>query len=544
MGRKKLLWIIIGAVVLIGGGGYVAYRLWFSPSSGEEATATLETAAVTFGDLSVTASGAGVLVPSQEARLAFSVFDVVIEVLVEVGDAVEAGAILASVDDAAARQAFADAELAVIQAEQALAVAGAQADLDVARAEADLASAQDNLDALLDWAPDDGALEIARANLYSAQIAYRNAASRAGMTDAQNASARISLDQAVEVLASAQEAYEEAMSPARDWERDIEATRENAAASLVRAQQNLEIAQANYDLAMIDSSQGDVQSAYAKLVEAQRLVEDLESAPDEDEITVAELAVQAAKLALQRARLAAGSSDSPAVRQAELALEKARLQLAEAQKTLDGTTLVAPFAGTVTEVSIEVGETASTPAIVLADLRNPLIQFWIEESDMANVAVDKPVNVVFESLPDYTYPGEIIRVEPVLVEISGTTAVQCWATIDATAHPVTLLGNMNADVEVVAGEATDALLVPVQALRSMGNDRYAVFVVMPNGELEYRPVEIGLQDFVNAVILSGLEPGEVVSLGESTSSGTTTGTSANTGQLSAPGGFLPGNMRP
>ena len=101
--------------------------------------------------------------------------------------------------------------------------------------------------------------------------------------------------------------------------------------------------------------------------------------------------------------------------------------------------------------------------------------------------------------------------------------MQCWATIDTSAHPVTLLGDMNVDIDIVAGQASNTLLIPVQALRNMG-DQYAVFVVLPNGELEMRLVEVGLQDFVNAAILSGLEVGEIVSLGESTTSSSTAST--------------------
>jgi len=47
----------------------------------------------------------------------------------------------------------------------------------------------------------------------------------------------------------------------------------------------------------------------------------------------------------------------------------------------------------------------------------------------------------------------------------------------------------------------------------LGTDQYAVFVVQPDGELVLRPVQVGLQDYVNAEILSGLELGETVSIG-------------------------------
>jgi multidrug efflux pump subunit AcrA (membrane-fusion protein) len=101
-----------------------------------------------------------------------------------------------------------------------------------------------------------------------------------------------------------------------------------------------------------------------------------------------------------------------------------------------------------------------------------------------------------------------------LVTVSNTSAVQAWASIDTSAHPVKLLGEMNVEVEVVAGEAKNAVLAPIQALRELGEDQYAVFVVKDDGELEMRVVEVGLRDYVNAEILSGLQRGEVVSTGE------------------------------
>jgi hypothetical protein len=87
------------------------------------------------------------------------------------------------------------------------------------------------------------------------------------------------------------------------------------------------------------------------------------------------------------------------------------------------------------------------------------------------------------------------------------------------------------------------LLVPVQALRELGEDQYAVFVVRPggaaDGELEMRVVEVGLRDYVNAEIRSGVQRGEVVSTGERTSSSTSS-SPANTNQFPGPGGGGPG----
>ena len=407
----------------------------------------------------------------------------------------------------------------VIQAQQALALAEGEAQLKVAQAQADFDAADEALDGLVNWAPDETEVKVSKANLDSAQASYWNTTSRAGLWDDQVTSTRINLENAISSLADAQANYTEAMNPERDWERNIEDTRESAANSLLKAQQNLEIAQANYNLNTINTSTSDVQSAYVKLLNAQTEYDALVSPPDEGDIAAAQLTMQEKSLALQQAELGlmdVGGGVTAATRQAALSLEQAELNLASAQKELEGTALVAPFPGTILEVNAEVGETVNGTVLVLADLDTPVVQFWVEESDLNSVAVGNPVNIVFSALQDLTYNGEIYRVDPVLVTVGSTPAVQAWATIDSNAHPVKLLGDMNVEIEIIAGEALNAILVPVQALRQMGEDQYAVFVVLDNGELEMRFVEVGLMDFVNAEIISGLNRGDVVSLGETT----------------------------
>ncbi len=538
--KRKLLWIV-PLVLALAVGGYFAYRTWFTPKAVAETTSAVQTATVTRGDLSITATGSGQLVASAEVNLAFSVSGILEELHVAVGDEVKAGDVLGKVNDAGARQSVASAELQVLQAQQALAVAQAQAELAVLQAQANLDTAQAALDELLNWEPDEEEIALAKANLVSAQTSYNNALAKAGVD--QTISARVSLEQAIANLTNAQENYANAMSPDRDWERDIETTRSNAANAVYNAQQSLEIAQANYKLSTISSTAADIQSAKAQLLNAQAALEEAQTPPDEAEITAAQINVQQMALALEQAKLAladAGDGRTAATREAELALEQAKINLTTAQQTLSGTTLVAPFDGTVTAINCTVGETCNGTAIVLANLGTPVLEFWIEEADMNSAAEGNAVRIIFEALPDYEYHGEVYRVDPVLTTVGGTSAVQLWATIDTSAYPVKLLGNMNADVEIVAGEALNAVLVPVQALRDMGNGQYAVFVMKSDGELEMRTVEIGLMDFVNAEVKSGLEVGEVVTLAEQTSSSTAIQSNINTQQQFGPpaGGFF------
>lgn len=480
MMKKRRTWIILIVVLfLAAGGGYAAYTRYFAAAE-EPQEPTLQTAQVRQGDIVLSTTGTGNLKPETEAELAFETSGVVAEVLVEVGDRVQAGDVLARLDDTDARLAVAEAEVQVKQAE------------------IDLALKRIKVEA-----------GLAQANLESALADYGEAVALAVHRDDQLTSARVNLADAVDALEEAQEDYDEAWDVARDWELYIdrlsdalENEREATESALQDAQYNLEVAQADYNLAVVQIDESAVQNTYFNVVDAQ----------------------------------VALASDESELEQLELALAKAQLNLEAAQNDLQDTILVAPMDGTVVDVALEVGESVGLdPVITLADLETPLMRFWVEEEDFGYVAVGNPVNIVFDGLPDNTFTGEITRVDPELVIVDGTPAIQCWASVDLSANPGSLLSGMEAEVEIIAGEARGVLLVPLQALREIAPGQYAVFVVKPDGELELRPVEVGLKDFANAEIISGLEPGETISIGIAERTETSGGPSASEPIPAGPG---------
>jgi hypothetical protein len=68
--KKARFWIVLVAAVLLAGAGYLAYTRWFATPAVEE-TPPLQTATVRSGDMVITASGSGALMPAAELDLAF-----------------------------------------------------------------------------------------------------------------------------------------------------------------------------------------------------------------------------------------------------------------------------------------------------------------------------------------------------------------------------------------------------------------------------------------------------------------------------------------
>jgi HlyD family secretion protein len=452
--KKRTAWIILViALLVVSGGGYAAYAR-YSAQAEEPTAPALQTATVTRGDIVITVDGSGELVPAAQLDLAFRTSGVLSETLVQVGDQVREGDLLARLETADLERAVTEAD-AQVQLDQLN-----LADVQAGPSETELADAR-------------AALRSAQADLKLAQDAYEEATNSS--LDAAVASQKAQYDWYVGYYQQRNAEYQAGQLSQSDLDHAMNA--------MITAQGRWQAA-VNQALTGRVQARNRVDQAQNGVYQAWEKLQLLESEPLTETLTRATLAVD----------------------QALLAREKAAANLEAAQ-------LYAPFTGTVMAIAATVGERvgANTSILTLADLQEPLVQFWVEEADLGGVVVGNSVNIVFSALPDNTFAGRVVRVDPVLVTVSGTPAVQAWASLDLGSQ-TGLLSGMTADVEVIAAQARGALLVPVEALHETSPGQYTVVVVRSDGTLETRAVTVGLMDPTNAEILSGLELGETVSI--------------------------------
>ena len=536
MSQRKVLWIVVGIVVLLAaaGGAYYFFRIRPAQATQEAAqqTPVLATGTVMRGDLVISASGAGTLVPAREMEVGFQTSGTLKDLLVKLGDVVEAGQTLAVLDDTDLQNAVKEAQINLRLAQISLESLTQGADpSDLAAAQASVASARDSL-AKLTAAPDSQALLAARESLNSAQKQLDKLL--AGPDPDEIKTAQYALENAKNSLWSQQVSRDAACGGNDHVKCDqAQASVGNADAAVRKAEEDLAAAQAA-------PAAEEISDARAKVASAKSSLNSLLEEPSADELAAAEAQVSKAQSDLDSLL---GGADPAELEKAKLNVEQAQMSLDSAKRSLAQATLTAPIAGTVTALSAQVGDAVGSTAIItLSDLAQPQLQFWVEEADLASAAPGNGVNIVLEALPDYTFPGAILSVEPVLVSESNTTAVKALASIDLSEHPFKVLSGMNAEVEVIAGEARSALLVPVEALRELAPDQYAVFVIQPDREQVLRPVQVGLKDLVNAEILSGLQEGETVSLGAAQRASSSGQTNQNQQGLQGPPGGGPGIM--
>jgi HlyD family secretion protein len=199
-------------------------------------------------------------------------------------------------------------------------------------------------------------------------------------------------------------------------------------------------------------------------------------------------------------------------------LERARAQLAATEAELEKTVIVAPFAGVIAEVNVEVGEwvtpspplLTSPPVIDLIDPTSIFVSAPMDEVDSGAIRAGLPVKLSVDSRPDEQFAGHVLRVAPyVLDEEAQNRTLEIEVGLDDPKIAESLLPGTSADAEVILESLPDVIRVPTSALLPSRSGGQAV-LVLEDGELVERPIETGLRNWQFVEVRNGLSEGELV----------------------------------
>jgi len=518
--KNKYLWIAGVVIIVLGVSSFYALNALGQSGTDGSDEPQMQTAVARRGDMVIFASAAGSIVPTTEIGIGFKESGTLSEILVALGEHVESGQVLARLEtnntEESIAASLASAQLSVLNAQKELDDIYSNWEMDAAEALLAVEEAEQTLEDLqnpaLTQAQALQAVAEAQQALEDTQVAYNRTNLTANQANIDDAYADLII--ARNNLEKAQERFDKVANKPED-----NIMRAQAKSSLSAAQQAYDNAAANYNAALGTASEtekaiaeANLAEAQAELVEAQRQLERVKNGATPGEIAVAKAQLSTAQSNWERIKDGPAELDI-AIADAQLANAQAQLALAEQEQVYAD--LVAPMDGTILSIAASVGEQISSGAIItLADLERPVLEIFLDETDLDKVAVGYEVEVVFDAYPDLSFTGKVVEVDPSLSTVSNVPAVRALVLLeeDSFLKPQTLPVGLNASVDVIGGKADNAVLVPVEALRELSPGEYAVFV-LENGEPKLRLVQVGLVDFTSAEILSGLEAGEVVTTG-------------------------------
>jgi macrolide-specific efflux system membrane fusion protein len=193
-----------------------------------------------------------------------------------------------------------------------------------------------------------------------------------------------------------------------------------------------------------------------------------------------------------------------------LDFEEQRQRLADLEEDIAKATLTAEFDGTVVSLSVQEGDSvkAYDAICVIADPSQKVVAATLSQSDLSKVAVG------METVVDIGNVGKLtgkIKQLPVPRERGSNEPMRLdqYLLVDVPDLPETVERGTPLSVSVILSRKTDAVVIPLAALRSIGGRTY-VQVVDPDGTKREVDVEVGQQTATEAEILQGLTPGQKV----------------------------------
>ncbi len=521
--------MIAGVVVAVLAGGW-----WFNNRGGAGDSGQVEYRyeKIEEGELVRSIDATGQLIAETNVDIRSKAGGRVDQILVEEGDIVRKGQLLARIDPSDTRTV----------------VEQAQADVESATARAD--AAQINLS--LEERNRRNGVRDAEAALRIARIRYERAQTNAGSQPALTAS---SLRSARAELAAQEQALIQLQTV------EVPQLRADAKSGVERAKIELDSALADFNRqeelfglgyvskAQFDRARSAMASSQASYTSAKQRADTIERQLDSrvkqqrsrveqaesslktaltnqsrDTVVLKDLAeakgqLEQAQLSLEQAQnellnIQARAADN---RNAKASTVRSRVTLQNAQVQLDSTTVLAPRDGVVTKKYLEAGTiippgtstfSEGTAILQLSDTTKMYVECAVDEADIGAVKVGQNVRIIVEAFPGEQLKGRVSRINPSAETAANITAIKVRVEIDQSSKAAIKPG-MNATCEFLTLDIPKALIVPQQAVT---REEGKTFVRIKGADGKPQKVEVKLGESGNDgyQVLSGLTLGQEV----------------------------------
>ncbi|MBW1635684.1 MAG: efflux RND transporter periplasmic adaptor subunit [Deltaproteobacteria bacterium] len=300
-----------------------------------------------------------------EVSLSFKIPGILARRLVDEGESVRSGQLIASLDDT----------------DQAIALEGRSADLAYSKA----------VLGELEEGSRSQEIEIARAGLLQAKAALNVLKNGSRPQEIKRAAADLARAQAVEKTTAAQ------LKQAR--------TDFNRYAALY---QEKGVSKTEYDKfqTRFVTAQNSWSESREGITGARENLSLLQEGPRREKIDKADAAV---KLAEAKYSLAVEGPRSEVIDQARARVQAAEAALKQAGQQQRYTRIYAPMEGIILSKSAEPGEylNPAIPVVTLGDMGHPWLRGYINEKDLGRVKLGQEVQISTDSYPDKTYSGRV-----------------------------------------------------------------------------------------------------------------------------------------
>ena len=204
--------------------------------------------------------------------------------------------------------------------------------------------------------------------------------------------------------------------------------------------------------------------------------------------------------------------------------------------------IVAPFDGTITSLSVEEGDHANQGTVVahITDYKNLQTTIGVDELDISKVKVGQTVNVDVSAFPGTKYTGKVSKVSKEGEVSNGVSTFNVNVKFNKINN---LKVGMTTESSILVQKKDNVVYVPVEAINTSNGAKYVIVNSASSNSEESTTssveVKTGITNENYVEITSGIQAGQEVVLPQIQSSSNTKGFGQGGFQFGA-GGNMPG----
>jgi multidrug efflux pump subunit AcrA (membrane-fusion protein) len=192
----------------------------------------------------------------------------------------------------------------------------------------------------------------------------------------------------------------------------------------------------------------------------------------------------------------------------ESEINEQELNFQIAKKSLEDTTLKAPFSGLITDVSVKPGDYINSGGEVayIIDDSSYEIEVAVNEIDSLEIELGQEAIIILDAFPGREFSGRVREIHSYTQNVNGVVTLPVIVQLDKADKQ--FKPGFSALVEIIIGRAEGELLVPISAILDRKGQQTVVKVV--DDKPVFTPIKVGFSDGVYTVIEEGLAEGEEI----------------------------------
>jgi HlyD family secretion protein len=485
LSKKVLIYVGIGLVVI------VAIIIKFSDGNGKQTATVIRT------DITQEIAATGKIKPNQSVNLGFDQSGRVANIRASIGEVIESGQIIASLESGEILANLAKARASLLEENIKLGEVKSTAPISYN-------DAYKNLDAAI------------KEGFADADNAIRNRADQFFKNTTANPQFEISITSGnfthyfnvpSGLTAEINNGRKDVESILTDWQKRISSLN----SSNLVSEANKAISDLNIISDFLDKIAGAVNTFTSAEYAYETTVSNYKTTISgaRSEVSGAISAVVTAKDKLNAAPILGQNGEFGDIQVQEAAVSQAQAAVSSLEASLNKSIIRAPFGGIITLQDAKIGATVSAGETLVSIIsQNEMyIEASISEIHIGKIAVGNPASIIFDAFPDEEFSGKVSYIEPGDVLIDGIVNYKIRVSLKNPDPRVK--SGLTANLKIQTSKKENVLAIPLYAVIKE-NDQNFVNKMVGN-EIQKIPVNLGISGNNGlAEILSGLGEGDTV----------------------------------